>query len=117
MPLEKRDYLKVRDILKAIQLINSFIENQDFAAFLKSELLQSAVTRQFEIIGEAAGKISENTQRAFSNVEWRSIKSFRNMLIHEYFKVDAAEIWTSIQNDLPPLKEQMKEILKTYLKL
>lgn len=110
---EPRDYLKVRDILKAIQLIRAFVENQDFAAFAKSELLQSAVIRQFEIIGEAAGKISEGTKQEFSNVEWNSIKAFRNILIHEYFKVDAAEVWTSIQIDLPVLKEQMDQIFTT----
>ncbi len=113
MAIDKRDYLKVSDILKAIQLITSFIQNQDSDSFAKSDLLQSAVIRQFEIIGEAAGKISEATQNTFSNVEWSSIKSFRNLLIHEYFKVDAAEVWTSIQIDLPALKEQMKDILAT----
>lgn len=111
--LDNRDYLKVKDILKAIQLITAFVENQDFATFAKSDLLQSAVIRQFEIIGEAAGKISQIAQQTFSNVQWSSIKSFRNLLIHEYFKVDAAEVWTSIQIDLPVLKEQMNEILST----
>jgi len=113
MRVDKRDFRKVSDILKAIRLIFSFIEQQDFSTFSASDLLQSAVIRQFEIIGEAAGKISEETQNNFSNVEWHSIKSFRNMLIHEYFKVDAAEVWTSIQIDLPVLNEQMNEILAT----
>ncbi|MBK6992954.1 MAG: DUF86 domain-containing protein [Chitinophagaceae bacterium] len=39
------------------------------------------------------------------------MKAFRNLLIHEYFKVDAAEVWATIQNDLPGLNEQMEEIL------
>ena len=80
-------------------------------SFIKSDLLQSAVIRQFEIIGEAGSKISPVTQTAFPDIQWRAIQSFRNLLIHEYFKVDSAEVWTTIQNDLPLLKEQMKTIL------
>ncbi len=106
-----RDILKVKDVLRAIQLIFSFTENENFEKFLKSDLLQSAVIRQFEIIGEAGSKISETTKQDFNNIPWRSIKSFRNLLIHEYFKVDAAEIWTTIQQDLPELKDQMETVL------
>jgi uncharacterized protein with HEPN domain len=106
-----RDTLKVKDVLHAIQLIQSFTENETLASFIKSELIQSAVIRQFEIIGEAGTKISTSTQSAFPDTAWRSIKSFRNLLIHEYFKVDAGEVWTTIQNDMPGLKEQMEQIL------
>ncbi len=106
-----RDILKVKDVLHAISLIQSFTEKETLTTFIKSELIQSAVIRQFEIIGVAGGKISETTQLAFSAIQWRSIRAFRNLLIHEYFKVDAAEVWTTIQNDLPGLEEQMNEIL------
>ncbi|MEQ1678443.1 MAG: HepT-like ribonuclease domain-containing protein [Chitinophagaceae bacterium] len=106
-----RDILKVKDVLQAVRFIHSFIEGQDLASFIKSDLLQSAVIRQFEIIGEAGTKISLQTQKIFPDVPWRSIKAFRNLLIHEYFKVDAAEVWATIQNDLSGLEEQMNEIL------
>ncbi len=106
-----RDLMKVKDVLHAIRLIQSFTEKETIVTFIKSELLQSAVIRQFEIIGEAGSKISVQTQRSFPGVQWRSIKAFRNLLIHEYFKVDAAEVWTTIQDDLSALDEQMNEIL------
>ena len=106
-----RDILKVKDVLQAIRLIHSFVTNENLPGFIKSDLIQSAVIRQFEIIGEAGTKISAPTQKAFPDLPWRSIKAFRNLLIHEYFKVDAAEVWTTIQNDLPGLKEQMENIL------
>ena len=105
-----RDILKVKDVLHAISLIQSFIEKETLPSFVQSDLLQSAVIRQFEIIGEAGSKISRTVQNAFPNVPWSSIKAFRNLLIHEYFKVDAAEVWTTIQNDLPGLREQAEEI-------
>ena len=106
-----RDILKIKDVLHAMGLIHSFLQKQDLPGFIKSDLLQSAVIRQFEIIGEAGSKISNTTQTAFPAIPWRSIKAFRNLLIHEYFKVDASEIWATIQNDLPGLKEQMEEML------
>lgn len=106
-----RDILKVKDVLHAITLIQSFIKEENLPGFIKSDLLQSAIIRQFEIIGEAGSKISITTQTIFPDIPWRSIKAFRNLLIHEYFKVDAAEVWTTIQNDLPGLKEQMETIL------
>lgn len=106
-----RDILKVKDVLHAIGLIQSFVAKETLTTFIKSDLIQSAVIRQFEIIGEAGSKISVLTQSTFNNIAWRSIKAFRNLLIHEYFKVDAAEVWTTIQNDLSGLKEQMEEIL------
>ena len=106
-----RDILKVNDLLKAINLIQSFIVNENLPDFIKSDLIQSAVIRQLEIIGEAGSKISIQTQTTFPDIPWRSIKAFRNLLIHEYFKVDAAEVWTTIQDDLPGLKEQMENIL------
>jgi uncharacterized protein with HEPN domain len=107
----KRDILKVKDVLQAISLIQSFVVKENLTGFIKSDLIQSAVIRQFEIIGEAGSKISIQTQKAFPDIPWRSIKAFRNLLIHEYFKVDTAEVWTTIQNDLPGLKEQMENIL------
>lgn len=107
------DMLKVKDVLHAISLIQSFVQNETVGSFIKSDLLQSAVIRQFEIIGEAGSKISPATQTAHPDIPWRSIKAFRNLLIHEYFKVDAAEVWTTILNDLPGLQEQMVEILSS----
>ena len=49
----------------------------------------------------------------FPDVEWSSIIGFRNLLIHEYFRIEAAELWQTILKDLPALKIQMKDILKT----
>jgi uncharacterized protein with HEPN domain len=112
LPESNRDILKVKDILHAISLIKSFVEKENLQTFINSNLVQSAVIRQFEIIGEAGNKISADTQNTFPEIPWRSIRSFRNLLIHEYFKVDAAEVWTTIQNDLTALEEQMKVVLK-----
>lgn len=115
-PKANRDILKIKDMLHAVRLIFSFVNDVSFTEFSKSDLLQSAVIRQFEIIGEAGGKISAGTQSSFTEIPWRSIKAFRNLLVHEYFKVDVAEIWTTIQNDLPALEEQLQAALTFFEK-
>lgn len=98
----------MRDAINAIQ---KFTESIDETSFKKDELIQSAVIRQFEIIGEAASRITEKTQKTFPEVEWRIVKDFRNLLIHEYFRIDASEVWYSVKFDIPILKKQMENIL------
>lgn len=72
---------------------------------------QSAVIRQFEIIGEASANISDELKKCEPDVEWNTIKGFRNLLVHEYFRVDVTEVWSTIENDLPVLKKQIQSIL------
>lgn len=109
---QNRDIQRVSDILHAIKLIHSFVADVDWETFYKSDLFQSAVIHQFHIVGEASDKISLSTKTNHSNVPWRSIKSFRNLLVHEYFKIDAGELWATIKHDLPGLEEQMQHIFK-----
>ncbi len=112
----QRDIDRVEDVLEAIEHINNFTKGINFENFFNSILIQSATVRQFEIIGEATDKISLGIKETFFNVEWRSIKSFRNLLTHEYSKVNISEVWNTIQNDLPTLKEQMEDILTAISK-
>lgn len=111
MKLDKRDLLRVQHIREAIVLILQFTHNIDEEDFRKNELIQSAVIRQFEVIGEAASRVSQNMQDSYAEVEWRIIKDFRNLLIHEYFRIDASEVWYSVKFDIPVLKEQIEHIL------
>ena len=67
--------------------------------------------REFEIIGEAVGKLPDEITRQRPDIEWQDIKDFRNLLVHEYFGVDMEIVWKVIQNDLPPLLEAAKEIV------
>lgn len=69
-------------------------------------MLQSAVIRKFEIIGEAATSISDETKSLSTTIPWHKIKGLRNILIHEYFRVDPSQLWETIKEDLPDLKIQ-----------
>ena len=78
----------------------------------KDLMLQDAVIRRFEIIGEASTGISEDTKNKNPHVQWRMMKAMRNKLIHEYFGVSALTIYTTVKIDLPVLKEQLENLIK-----
>jgi len=91
-----RDALRLRDILKSIMAIQKYVKAIDFSSFLQNEMMQSACIRHLEIIGEASSKISKELKNDFSEIPWKQIVALRNMVVHEYFRVDVAEIWTTI---------------------
>jgi uncharacterized protein with HEPN domain len=82
------DKARLEHILNAIEEIESFIKDLDLDGFLNNSLFQSATTRQIEIIGEAANKLSDEMKQKYSEVDWRGIAGFRNILVHEYFDID-----------------------------
>lgn len=79
--------------------------------FFKSSLVQDGVIRNFEIIGEATKRISEQTRRLRSDVPWSEMARFRDLLIHHYVAVDLARIWNVIENHLPQLREAVRQLL------
>jgi len=64
------------------------------------------VIREFEIIGEAVGKLPDDLKAQAPAVAWQDLKDFRNLLVHEYFGVDMAIVWEVVQSDLPVLVDQ-----------
>lgn len=72
---------------------------------------QSATVRELEVIGEAAGSISDELKSRYTDVDWRTIKDFRNVLSHEYFGIDNEIVWGIITQKLPLLKDQINLII------
>jgi len=71
---------------------------------MASPLIQDAVIRDLEVIGEAGKRISDKLKDGYPDVPWRNIAGLRNILIHQYMEVDIAEVWNIIERDLPLLK-------------
>lgn len=82
-------------------------------AFLADRLIQDAVIRNFEIIGEAAGRLSASVRNQ-AGAPWRKIIALRNRLIHAYWSIDLPLVWNVIENDLPTLKAEVNR-LRTQL--
>lgn len=109
MQRDPKIYLK--DVLKAIEKIDRYVESLSFREFSSNELVQDAVVRNLEIIGEAAKKIPEGIRNQYCGIEWRKIAGLRDILIHEYFGVDLEILWNIIKDKLPELKEKVLEVL------
>ena len=107
------DKVRLLHILDAIGEIEGYILQTDFKAFLNNSMMRFACVKQLEIIGEASGQISEETKQQFPEVEWNKMKGMRNILVHEYFGIDTRVVWEIIIDDLPGLKKQVEEILKS----
>lgn len=107
----KKDEVYLQHIIDAINNIETFIGNFKREDFLKSKLVQSAVMRQLEIIGEAVKNVSSPLRKAYSNIPWKDIAGLRDKLIHEYFGVDVQLVWIICVRDIPVLKENIMKII------
>lgn len=98
------------DLRIACEEIQKFSANQSFEAFVENRLLQLALEREFEIIGEALARL----ERLDSDVigtkipEYRKIIGFRNILAHGYDVIDEASLWDFVQNRVPELLQQVE---------
>jgi uncharacterized protein with HEPN domain len=109
----KRDYkIFLKDILKEIENINHFVDSTDFKTFSSDEKTKYAVARSLEIIGEAVSMIPEEIKEKHTNIPWKDIKNFRNVVVHKYWDIDVEIVWDIIDNELKPLYENIKYIIK-----
>jgi len=109
------DYLQ--HILDAIRRATSYVGRvQDFEAFERDSLVQDAVIRAVEVIGEAATKIQQaapDLVAKHSDVPWKQMRTMRNKMIHDYFDVDLQIVWTTVRQDLPKLSAQLSVVLQS----
>jgi uncharacterized protein with HEPN domain len=114
-PQRLGDYLSY--ILEAIERIEGYLENCDEAKFLVSPMIQDAVIRNFEVVGEASKNIERNFSdfaKEHSEVPFLDAYEMRNALSHGYFKVDLDILWKTIQKDLPILKIQIQKLIASF---
>lgn len=78
---------------------------------IEDRVMQLALQKLVEIVGDAANRVSAETQQQHQEIPWPQIIGLRNRLIHDYDEVDLGILWKIIQTDLPPLIEQLKAIV------
>ena len=111
MPRDYKVYLD--DILQAITKPRGYTAGLSLVAFAADAKTFDAVVRNLEVIGEAAKTVPEAIRSQHPEVDWKKIVGLRNILIHQYFGVDAELIWDIIQNKLPALEERIRAMVKS----
>jgi uncharacterized protein with HEPN domain len=106
-----RSILYLKEIVESIELLKNYLANININEFLEDRIIQDAVIRRLEIIGEASAKINDEIKNFFDEIPWDKLRELRNFLIHEYFNVDLEIIWNTTQRIIK-LDEKFKEILK-----
>jgi uncharacterized protein with HEPN domain len=109
MPIDERDKALLYDMLDAALHLQSIWASRSLGDLLSDRTLQWATDRGFNIIGEAARKVSNATKAAHPAIDWRRIVGLRNIVVHDYDEVDYARHWAVIQNDLPTLIAELKK--------
>ncbi len=108
-----RDYrLYLEDILQAVKNIERYTKGISAKKLKQNKLVIDAVTRNLEIIGEAAKHIPTTIKKKYPDVEWKKISGLRDILAHEYFGVDKDVLLDIIVNKVPKLKKETLGIIK-----
>lgn len=108
--MNKDDRIYIEHIRESISRILEYTNDLNEPKFLENKLVQDAVIRQFEVIGEATKNISDQFREKHNFVPWKKMTGMRDKLIHDYIGVDLWQVWKTIENDIPILKEKLDEL-------
>lgn len=111
MQRELRIYIE--DIITAINKIEKYCNGITKADLMRNDLIEDAVVRNLEVIGEAVKKIPEEVRNRYMDIPWKKIAGLRDILIHEYFGVNINIVWDVIENKLQTLKTAVLDIHET----
>jgi len=107
-----RDEISLRQMLDHAQEARQLAAGKSRADLDTDRVFNLAMTRLLEIIGEAAGRVSQSTRDQFPQIAWIQIVGLRNRLIHGYDQVDCDILWQIVENDLYPLVSELEAILR-----
>ena len=99
--------LHVRDALR--QILEYAKEGRDF--FQRDKKTQDAIIRQFQVLGEAAKKLSTPFRKSYADIPWKEMSGMRDKMIHEYFGIDLDLVWDVVEKELPTLQKKIEKLL------
>jgi uncharacterized protein with HEPN domain len=106
----RRDDALLLDMLLACRKLLRFTSGLNADSFRVNDLVQSAVLREFQVLGDAARQVSDVTRGAYPEVPWHMIAGMRNRLVHAYFDIRLDTVWNTIQQDIPQLAAALEAI-------
>ncbi len=109
--MRKDDTIRLRHMLDAAQEAIEFAQGHTRAHLDGDRKLVLALVKDIEIIGEAAYQVSPTTREQLPGIPWDDIIGMRHRLVHAYFDINLDILWRTVQDDLPPLLEKLREIL------
>ena len=110
--MKKEDLVFVRDMVNAIEKILRYLGSVgSLTEFLNNEMVVDAVTRNYEIVGEAAKKVPNYIKDRFPQVPWKQMYGLRNFAVHEYHIIDPTILWEIAEDHLPQNLIHLEEIL------
>ena len=104
---KRKDGELVEDIGEAVERVRRYTRGMSYESFLKDTMVQDAVVRNLEIIGEAAKGLSADFRKKHKDIRWQDIAGMRDRLIHHYTGVNWSIVWNVIQTKLPELGQQL----------
>ncbi|WP_298439717.1 DUF86 domain-containing protein [Geobacter sp.] len=104
------DSVYLAHIIDALRQIVEYTQGMDYERFRAARMVQDAVIRQFEVVGEATKNLSAGFRERHDSMPWKDLAGFRDKLIHQYFGVDLAMVWRSVMDDVPLLLEGLTGI-------
>lgn len=99
------------DIADCIDRIRRYTEGADLDSFLANDLLQDAIIRRMEIMGEAVNRLPDYLKKRYPEIPWQDIRTMRNKLVHEYGHVDPVLVWGVVRSEIPRLAVQIRKVM------
>lgn len=107
----RNDLERLRDMEEALVNVERYAVRGEIA-FFEEELIQTWILLHLQILGEAARSMSGDLIAKYPDIPWGKIIGFRNLVVHEYFRVDLQIVWRIVERELPTLKAQVQAILR-----
>ena len=102
---------RLQHIEKAIESVKKYTVNENVETFCANSLIHDAVLFQFSVIGEAINQVDNEILEKY-DYPWYKVRSFRNLIAHEYFNVKLSSVWQIVQSDLEGLKNVIQTVIK-----
>ena len=106
-----RDQASLLDIVNAAHRVLNFAKGIDKSLLATNEEKQSAILYQVMVIGEAAKRLSSEFRNQHPQIPWKDIAGMRDILAHQYDRVDLETIWDVIHNDIPGLLYLLRPLI------